>query len=258
MRKLKLVAGIAACIATALCLLLAVAATAALLLSSRVSATYATGSGTLAGPTHTPIIAATEPPCGAPGEPICPGTIVWIPLKSQSSADIIAAAQQCTLINVIRSTGGDYLTDLSHLGTPVFVHGMSAPGGSAEPDFYVIPINDNAGSTVEAAEAELNPAHSALRIMAIITYGTPYLKDAIMHMSVNTAIAAVAAQHHTTLRAGAHPTLVYLIFDAFAMQMGKITWKSGGGYPGGPIWLIPGADGKDHLVGTDGHVYYMS
>lgn len=27
--------------------------------------------------------------------------------------------------------------------------------------------------------------------------------------------------------------------------------------PADPIWLVPGADGQDHIVGADGRAYYL-
>lgn len=199
----------------------------------------------------------STPTCGAPGLAACPTSSRWISLNSESPADIIAAARKSPLFNVDRSGNGDYVKDLSHLGTPVLVHALHAPNGIVLPDCYVIPVHDGSGATMAAAELELNPAHSAILVMAIVTYTKAHPHDTIPRMGQGAALSAVATQHHTSLRAGAQPELVYFPVDALAQATGKIVWVSGGEYPGDPIWLVPGADGQDHIVGADGHVYFL-
>lgn len=196
--------------------------------------------------------------CGAPGQAECPPTgSQWIPLRSSSPADVIAAARQTVLFNVDRSANGDYVKDLSHLGTPVLVHALHAPGGIVMPDCYVIPIHDGTGATMAAAELNLNPAHTAIQVMAIVTYNHPRPHDTIPRVNQAAALSAVAAQHHTSLRVGAQAELAYFPVNAYAQATGKIVWVSGGEFPADPIWLVPGADGQDHIVGADGHVYYL-
>ncbi len=199
----------------------------------------------------------STPTCGAPGLAACPASLRWIPLKSESPADIIAAARKSPLFNVDRSGNGDYVKDLSHLGTPVLVHALHAPNGIALPDCFVIPVHDGSGATMAAAELELNPSRSAILVMAIVTYTHPHPHDTIPRMSEAAALSAVAAQHHTSLHSSAQPELVYFPINAYAQATGKIVWVSGGEYPADPIWLVPGADGQDHIVGGDGHVYYL-
>ncbi|WIG59930.1 MAG: hypothetical protein OJF49_002678 [Ktedonobacterales bacterium] len=200
----------------------------------------------------------TQDTCGTAGLPACPTTARWITLKSHSPADIIAAARQSPLFNVDRSGGGDYIKDLSHLGPPLFVRCLVSSGKYAMPNFYVIPVNDTSGATIGAAELELNPNSTAILVQAIVTYTKPHPHNVIARMSAQDATAAVMAQHHTSLRASAQPQLVYFPVNAYAQQTGKIVWVSGGEYAGDPVWLVPGADGKDHVVGVDGHVYYTS
>lgn len=177
----------------------------------------------------------------------------WIKLSSQSPGAIIAAARKTSLFNVNRSGDGDYLKDLSHLETPVLVRAAHGAG----PDFYVIPIDDASGQMVGAAELTLNPAHTAVQLMAIITYTSARPHGQLARMSVSAAVADVASQQRVALRAGAQPQLVYLPIDGSALETGQITWNGGGMYPGDPVWLIPGADGQDHVVGTNGHAYNL-
>lgn len=219
----------------------------------------ANASGT-SGPSSNTVRAGNGPQmrtCGAPEQAACPSSPRWIPLKSQSVADIIAAARKSPLFNVDRSGNGDYVKDLSHLGTPVLVRALHAPSGIVLPDCYVIPVQDSGGATIAAAELELNPTYSAILVMAIVTYTYPRPHNIIPRMSAAAALSVVAAQHHTSLRASAQPELVYFPVNAYAQATGKIVWVSGGEYPADPIWLIPGADGQDHIVGADGRAYYL-
>jgi hypothetical protein len=53
------------------------------------------------------------------------------------------------------------------------------------------------------------------------------------------------------------PVLVYIPIDASAQETGKIVWVAGGESPVDPVWLIPGGDGRSHIVGTDGSVHFL-
>ena len=179
----------------------------------------------------------------------------WIPLTAQSPRAIIEAARKSSLFHVNRTNGGDYLRDLSRLETPVYVRALHVAGSVTLPDYYVIPIDDASGRMVGAAELALNPAHTAVQLTAIITYKTPRPHGQLTLATRAAAVTDVARQRHTTLRHNAQPELVYVPIDATALQTGAITWNGGGEYPADPVWVIPGADGADHIVGTDGHVY---
>ena len=179
----------------------------------------------------------------------------WIHLSSKSPSAIIAAARKSALFRVNRSGNGDYLKDLSHLENPVFVRALRRPGSVVMPDYYVIPIDDVSGKAVAAAELELNKSHTAIQVVAIITYASPRPHGQLAHVSMATAITDVSRQQHTRIKVGASATLVYFPVDATLLETGQIVWKSGGISPSDPIWLIPGADGQDHVVGTDGRAY---
>lgn len=176
----------------------------------------------------------------------------WIPLTSKAPGAIIAAARKSALFNVDRSGDGDYLKDITHLETPVLVHALQVTGSVPMPDYYIIPIDDRSGMIVGAAELELNATYTAVQVSSIVTYTTPRPHGHFAQMPQTTAQANVAAQRHTAIRHGAQPQLVYFPVDANAQQTGAITWKAGGESPADPIWLIPGADGQDYIVGTDG------
>lgn len=179
----------------------------------------------------------------------------WISLTAQSPRAIIEAARQSSLFNVNRTNGGDYLRDLSRLETPVYVRALRVTGGVTLPDYYIIPIDDASGRMVGAAELALNSAHTAVQLTAIITYNTPRPHGQLPLVQRSAAVTDLARQRSAALRSNAQPELVYIPIDATALQTGAITWNGGGQYPADPVWVIPGSDGADHVVGTDSHVY---
>jgi len=182
----------------------------------------------------------------------------WIPLTSNSSSAIIAAARKSALFNVNRKGSGDFLKDLSHLETPILVRALQAPGSVVMPDYYIIPIDNAAGKMVGAAELELNASHTSVQVTSIDTYTTAHPHGQVSHVAKSAALTDLSTQRRVTLRSGAQPQLVYIPIDAAALETGQVVWNGGGTSPTDPVWLIPGADGQNHLVGADGHAYEMS
>jgi hypothetical protein len=176
-------------------------------------------------------------------------------LASQSQADIIAAARKSTLFKVDRSGNGDFVKDLSRLGTAQLVQALHVAGKASASDYYDIPIHDSSGANIAVAQLQLDSAHSSIIVAAITTYAQPLPHDTLTKMSATQAVSAVQAKSGVSLLQGQQPRLVYFPGDHVAQATGKITWVAGGEMPYDPIWAVPGADGKDHVVGTDGQVY---
>ncbi|HEX8728364.1 MAG TPA: hypothetical protein VF739_07075 [Ktedonobacterales bacterium] len=197
-----------------------------------------------------PAQAATATAQAAPGE--------WIPLRSSAAADIVASARQSSLFLGDQTQSGDH-ADLSRLGTPVFVRVIQPKGAPAGfyPNFYVIPVQDATGATTDAAELELNSAHTAIQVIAIVTYSQPHADGAIARLTAAAAVAAVNAQRGISLRAGASPELIYFPADEAAQATATSAWTAGGVFPADPIWLVPGADGRTYVVGDDGQTYNL-
>jgi hypothetical protein len=195
--------------------------------------------------------------CGAPALPACHVPGARIPLASQSPSDIIAAARKSTLFTVDRSGNGDYVKDLSRLGIPQLIQALHMPGKASAPDYYDIPIFDGTGATIAVAQLQLDAAHTSIIVAAITTYAQPLPHDTLTHMSSAAAVSAVQARRHIGLQTGRQPRLVYFPGDRAAEATGKITWVAGGQMPYDPIWAVPGADGKDYIVGDDGQVYTL-
>jgi hypothetical protein len=181
----------------------------------------------------------------------------WILLQSNSPAAVLAAAKQSRLFTMNCPPDTDCYQDLTHLGTPMLVTELRTSAARSATDVYIIPILDAAGQVDALASAALNAAHTAIHVQTITSGGSigplwPHL------VTADEAVARVQAQHHAGLRPGSHPQLVWLPFDATALQTGQIVWRAGGMDPEDPVWCVPGTDSKDHIVGTDGHVYFLS
>lgn len=186
----------------------------------------------------------------------------WIPLRSQAPADIIAAARQSALFDESRADNGDHVRDLSRLGNPVLVQALRPTGLTATqvPDFYIIPILGSAGATTDAAELALNPAHTAVQVIAIVTYAAPRAGGSIARLHADQAIHAVASQRQLPAQAIGQPKLVYFPLDpqSQASANGRPVWMAGGALPADPIWLLPASGGRQFVVGDDERSYATS
>ena len=104
----------------------------------------------------------------------------------------------------------------------------------------------------------LNVAHSAISVGSIGGYGPPPSWPSKL-VSASQAASIVERQQHTTLRAGTQPALVYLAgYNTGGVETSQVKWNAGGGGPQNPIWLVPGANGQDYFVGTDGNAYTLA
>lgn len=188
--------------------------------------------------------------------PIAPNG--WIPLHARTASAIIAAAQQSPLFHVDRSGAGDYVKDLSRLGTPQFVVGYATRPGITLNSYFILPILDAQGNTIGAAELQLNANQSAIMVQSIDTYAQPHPYGAIAQVTLPRAESLLASVAHTKLAVNARPRLVYFNFDFLGAERGNFVWQGGGAFPSDPVWLIPGADARDHIVGVNGQVYLKS
>ena len=162
------------------------------------------------------------------------------------------------LLRLDASGGGDHPGSLVDLGAPVLVLGLHSARYPNAPDFYALPNLNAAGQVTDIAELELNPAHTAIRVMSIVTLGTPRPGDQIAREDSATAVAVVRQQRGVAMRAGTQPVLVYLSIDAGLLETGQVKWTAGGLAPMDPMWLVHGADGHDYCLGNDGKVYAVA
>lgn len=212
-------------------------------------------------------VASSAPTPGANRNPSATSTALtsgdgWIPLRSQSAADILAAARSGALLHDSQAGDGDGPHNLTRLGTPVLVRALRPAGVSASqtPDFYVVPILNTAGAATDAVELALNPARTAVQEIAIITYSAPRANGAIAVLRQEQAVQLVAKQRHVAEQSGIQPYLIYFTVaspDPSSLNDPPL-WSGGGALPADPIWLIPAADGQSYIAGNNGAVYIES
>lgn len=205
-----------------------------------------------AAPTSTPATNTPIPPTQAP-------RYVWIPLASHSDAAILEAVRQATIFQLVTTSpaGTDGSWDVAHLGAPVYVAAYRAGARPPVYDYYIVPGYDSAGQITGLISAMLNQAHTAIYVPGISGYDSAWFPSTLV--SASQAVSIVERQQHIALRTGTQPALVYLAgYNTGGVETGQVKWNAGGGGPQNPIWLIPGADGQDHFVGTDGNAYSLA
>ena len=206
------------------------------------------------GPTPTPLRRdVSRPTCGVPGKPACPTPNPgWVSLASTAPGAVLTAMKQTWIFNIDLNDGGDHINDLSHLGTPLLVRGLS-PVGHTNPDFYALAIMDANGTVTDVGVFELNDDHTALRFTAISSVTPRY---SVAQQASATAVAAVRNQRHVSSGPAASPYLIYISsINASDLETGTIVWHAGGLGAMDPLWLVPGSDGQNYIFGNDGKVY---
>lgn len=225
---------------------------------------YASGTPNATAMASTPTRAA--PPvaaCGTATTPACPTqTGDWIPIASDTPTDVLTAFKQSSLYAAVQSSNatgkGDAQYDLSRPETPVFERELHVPGSFNLPDIYVIPFDAADGTIQHIVICNVNPQHTAIEAAEVMAIGSsPRPHGELALIPVTAAIASVHAQTNVSLRAGVQPYLVFFPVDGSLVGTGQVTWHGGGG-PGDPLWLVPGADGHDYVVGNDSKVYLPS
>ncbi|HEV2458514.1 MAG TPA: hypothetical protein VGS80_09120 [Ktedonobacterales bacterium] len=190
---------------------------------------------TPAPPTAVPTATAgTLPTPAPPSDP-------WIPLKSHSAADILAAVRQAPFLQVVAGAppGSDGYFDVSHLGTPMLVLAYRVPPHYQGVDYYEVPTLTASGMVDGTISAQLNAKHTAINVGSIS--GTdPAAGWPSKLVSASQAVEIVEVQQHTSLRAGANITLIYMAtYDTAAVETGQINWSAGGAGPMDPNLADP-------------------
>lgn len=198
--------------------------------------------------------------CGVTGKPACQAPASdWIPLTANTPDAVLQAARQSALFNENRSSGGDFASGVSRLETPILVrlykHGNSYVPAAADYDVYAIPVDDASGNIVDVMLCNINASHTAIEV-TMIAGVDPRPHGQLARTPEAQAVSEAHAQHGVSVRAGFTPHLIFIVMDATLIETGKITWKGGGLSAVDPLWVIPGSDGRDHIVGNDGKVYY--
>jgi hypothetical protein len=228
--------------------------------SRHTPVTAASGTGGGANHPGTPVNPLNlQHTCGFQGLPACPtNEQEWIPLRSTNPGDIIAAARTSRLFNINAAGNGD-TPSLSRLGIPQLVLAFRANlAVGSDLDYYLIPIQDTTGATLGVVMCQVNAGRTALSVVDIVQWAHSRPAGQVTSISAQSAVAAVQARQNVALVAGGAPQLIYFPGSAMAQETGKLIWVSGGAQPYDPVWMVPGADGQEHIVGSDGQVYDAS
>lgn len=184
----------------------------------------------------------------------------WIPLRSNSPADIIAAAR-ANLPTYSPGSDSFNITTSSPTGTPVLVLALRDSDIPQPPDFYVVPFLTASGAPVADVTLELNANHTAVRQGGIFSGGSRP-QGILWQHSAAQAVSALEAQRHVALMAGFKPVLVYWPVNASHFETGEITWNGGSLGPTIPAWLLRGTNSQYYIMANDqaddGHIYALS
>ncbi len=227
-------------------------------------------SGTAAAPivTSTATVQA-GPSCGTLTTLACSTTSTtsttsgaWIPISADTPAAVLAVFKQSGMYSaaqVSSATGvGDAQYDLSRPETPLFVRELRVPGSMVLPDMYIIPFDTANGAVGYLMLCNVNATHTAIEVNEVMAAGTkngaPVPHDGLVYLSASAAEGVLYAQRHVRPMPGKQPYLVYTPLD----PMRAMNWTGTGRDGFRPLWLVPGADGHDYVIGNDGKAYLPS
>ena len=202
--------------------------------------------------------------CGTSTTPDCPTPTTgdWIPISADTPAAVLAVFKQSGMYSAAQSgitTGvGDAPYDLSRPETPLFVRELRVPGSIVMPDMYIIPFDTASGAVGYLMLCNVNATHTAIEVNEVMGAGTkdgaPVPHDGLVYLSVSAAEGVLYAQRHVRPMPGKQPYLVYTPLD----PMRAMNWTGTGRDGFRPLWLVPGADGRDYVIGNDGNAYLPS
>ena len=201
--------------------------------------------------------------CGTSTTPDCPTPTTgdWIPISADTPAAVLAVFKQSGMYSAAQSSAttgvGDAQYDLSRPETPLFVRELHIPGSIVMPDMYIIPFDMANGTVGYLMLCNVNATHTAIEVGEVMGVGTkngaPVPHGGLVYLSASAAEGVLYAQRHVRLMPGKQPYLVYTPLDP--MSGG---WSGVGRDGFRPLWLVPGADSHDYVIGNDGKAYLPS
>ena len=178
-------------------------------------------------------------------------------MSASRPADVLVAFEKSGMYQQIERSAasgvGDSQYDLSRPETPILVRALHVAGAALIYDVWVIPFDTARGAIGYIAILDTDATHLAIHPDALMQLGMARPHGELAKYSLTQAISIVQAQSQIRLKSGARPYLIYAAIDYAAVATGK--WN-GGGSSDAPLWLVPGADGKDRILGDDGKVYF--
>ncbi len=201
----------------------------------------------------------------APGTGIG-NTPQWVTVTSSSPAAVQTAVVDSHMYQEVAAAAQTQLGQTlkqGTLGRPVLVHAYRPTPGMT--DVWVVPVLASPGS--QQVTALLDFAYDAtnqrirpLSFAGPFVQGDPEYGQPFPRYSASQASALFAAARVAQPAPSSQPELIYFPanLDKITGPTATVKWTAGGQFADLAIWRIPGADGRDYLVGNDGKVYPAS
>ncbi|HEY7340627.1 MAG TPA: hypothetical protein VH591_07090 [Ktedonobacterales bacterium] len=186
-------------------------------------------------------------------QPACPRpAIQWAPLRSESPADVLAAAECTAMFQSARHSNDPIGMALGTgtIGQPVLVAPYAS--GTLMTTAWVIPVDSPVGYPSAMLEFVYDRPNHRLRAGSFMAVSNNmfYTSHHFPYISATQAVSLVWQARHVSLMADRSPELVYFYgSDHLAVITGKAeAWTEGGDVTIDPMWRVPGADGRWYYV----------
>jgi hypothetical protein len=181
----------------------------------------------------------------------------WFSIRSGSAADILSAVK-CTDMFQSALQGNDLIAYALHTGTlanPVLVQPYRSDAGLAQ--YWVVPVIGKNDYPLALLTFFYAPQSHLIQEgeFDAVTNDMFYVNHPFPAVTLNRAVAAVAAEQHISAVRGLASELIYFPGDVAGLEVGRQNWHAGGTAVIDPIWRVPGVDGKWHYVDHDGHTH---
>lgn len=202
--------------------------------------------------------APTLPPTATP---LATAAVPWVSMRSESPADVLAAAESTTMFQSALTSGDPIGATLrtGKLGQPVLVKPYR--DGTVLDTVWVIPVVTSSATPGALLEFVYDRPHRRLRAASFDAVGSGmfYASHPFPFTEATGAAAVVRQARNVSLMTGKPAELVYFPTDHTAVLTGQSPpWTSGGDSVIDPMWHVPGGDGHWYYVTHDMQVLRAS
>jgi hypothetical protein len=227
-----------------------------------LSVAHGSGTGASGNPIPGKATAIANARCGFANKPACPTyTVPWVSLRSESPADVLAAAESTTMFQ-------SALTDADPIGVALRKGKLGQPAlvkpyrdGTTMDTEWVIPVVSSSEAPGALLEFVYDRPHQRLRAASFIGVGSGMFYGSHPFPFIDSigASTVVRQARNVSTMAGQAAELVYFPTDHAAVLTGQSPpWTSGGDSVSDPMWRVPGGDGHWYYVTHDKQVHLAS